>query len=167
MFRTKRQRNLTIGVTIVYLIMLIWIVLFKCAIDFTYFEPIRRVNLIPYHTPMITNGRVNYYEIIYNVLVFIPLGVFTGIFWPNWSFVKKIAPSFGVSLLFEISQFLFAIGTSDITDVIGNTFGGLLGILLFMTLDKVFYRKAVTIVNVIASVVTLLIVGSIVLFLVL
>ena len=34
----------------------------------------------------------------------------------------------GISLLLEITQYILAIGSSDITDLITNTAGGLLGI---------------------------------------
>ena len=37
----------------------------------------------------------------------------------------------GISLLLEITQYILAIGSSDITDLITNTAGGLLGCLLY------------------------------------
>lgn len=36
-----------------------------------------------------------------------------------------------MSLAVEIIQFVFAIGVTDITDVITNTFGGFLGLILY------------------------------------
>lgn len=47
---------------------------------------------------------------------------------PNWSFLKNITVIAGVSLLFEGLQFIFAIGASDITDFMGNTLGGIIGV---------------------------------------
>lgn len=156
MFRTRHQRNLTIGLMGIYLFLLIWIVLFKFQIDFSYFSHVRRINLIPFHAPMIVDGRVNNSEVVYNVLVFIPLGLFASMFRPNWSFIKKVLVSFGISLGFELTQFVFAIGTSDITDLMTNTLGGCIGVLLFMGLYKAFKKRAVTIVNVVASVCSVL-----------
>lgn len=49
-------------------------------------------------------------------------------------------------------QYAFAIGASDITDVIDNTMGGILGILLFMLLEKIFKKHTATIVNLIGMV---------------
>ena len=64
----------------------------------------------------------------------------------------------GVSLLYEVLQFIFAIGASDITDIIGNTFGGILGITIYLIFLELFKTefKANKIINTIALVGTIL-----------
>lgn len=54
----------------------------------------------------------------------------------NWSFIKKIIPIFLTSLIVEILQYIFAVGATDITDLIGNTLGGVIGIGIFYLLIK-------------------------------
>ena len=46
-------------------------------------------------------------------------------------FFRRIAPVAGVSLAFELLQYAFALGVSDITDLMGNTLGGVIGIALY------------------------------------
>lgn len=64
--------------------------------------------------------------------------------------MEKIIPIFITSLIFEILQFIFAIGASDITDLIGNTLGGIIGIGIFYIMSKFFKEKTYKIVNIIS-----------------
>lgn len=63
---------------------------------------------------------------------------------------RKIAPIFTVSLVYEIIQYVFAIGASDITDLIGNALGGVIGIGIFFILPKIIEGKDVKILNILA-----------------
>jgi glycopeptide antibiotics resistance protein len=83
------------------------------------------------------------------VLVFVPLGVYTAIFKAKSGFVVKAMPAFCISIAFEFIQYIFSIGATDITDVIDNTAGGIVGILLYMILKKIFAGKSISIVNII------------------
>ena len=47
---------------------------------------------------------------------------------PLWA---KLAPIAGTSLAFEVLQFVFAAGASDITDLLSNTLGGAIGLGLY------------------------------------
>ncbi len=140
MFKTKQQRNLSLVIFGVYMFLLIWLILFKFTTNLKDLSHIRNINFIPFQESMIVNGKLELSEIIYNILVFVPLGVYIGIFKQNWSFIKKIMPCLCLSLLFEILQFTFAIGASDITDIIGNTLGGFIGIAICILLRK-FLKK--------------------------
>lgn len=87
------------------------------------------------------------------VTVFVPLGVCIGIFKHNWSFIKKLMPCLCLSLMFEILQFTFAIGASDITDIIGNTLGGFIGIAICILFEKIMKEKFISIVNIIGLII--------------
>jgi glycopeptide antibiotics resistance protein len=54
----------------------------------------------------------------------------------NTGFWRKLASILVFSLAAETAQFVFAIGASDITDLITNTFGGALGLLLYDLCNK-------------------------------
>lgn len=153
MFKTKRQKNLSLVVFSIYMILLTWLILFKFAINIYDLDHIRNINIIPFRESMIVNGKLELSEIIYNILVFVPLGVYISIFKQNWSFIKKVMPSFCLSLLFEILQFTFAIGASDITDIIGNTLGGIIGIAVCFLFKKILKEKYIRIVNIIGIIV--------------
>jgi glycopeptide antibiotics resistance protein len=75
-------------------------------------------------------------EIIYNCAVFIPFGLLLSVNFKRAGFWRKLAYVFVFSLAAETAQFVFAIGTSDITDPITNTFGGFLGIMLYDLCSK-------------------------------
>lgn len=122
----------------IYLVVLIWIILFKMEFSFTYLYSTREINLIPFGDSVIINNRVYLSEIYMNIIAFIPFGVYIAMLKPNWNFIKKVAPIALTSLLIEILQFTFAIGAADITDFIGNTLGGVIGLVIYLIVYKLF-----------------------------
>lgn len=156
MFNSKIQRNISYIVLGIYIMLLIWLILFKFTTNFSELDHIRNINFIPFSESLIINGHMDIKEIVYNILVFVPLGVYVGTFKPNWSFLRKAMPSLCLSLLFETLQFIFAIGASDITDLIGNTLGGVIGIVIFLFFNRIFKKKSITIINCIGLIVEFL-----------
>ena len=102
----------------------------------------RSINLVPFEGTAVYNNQLYYKEIFYNILIFVPFGIYISILKPKWPFLLKLAPIAGVSLLFEVLQYIFIIGGSDITDFLANTLGGLIGILIFLIMKKLFKNKA-------------------------
>ena len=66
-----------------------------------------------------------------NVLVFIPFGLLLGVNFERLDLRRKLLVVFVFSLTAEVIQYVLAIGVSDITDVITNTLGGLLGLMAY------------------------------------
>jgi glycopeptide antibiotics resistance protein len=157
MFQSKKQKVVSILLFILYFLLLIWVVLFKFRSPFSQVGYLRNINLIPFGASVIIDrGRgpqIDLEEIIMNILVFVPLGVYAKIFLPKKPFFLLAGLCFLVSLCFEVLQYILAIGASDITDLINNTLGGILGIGLFMLLNKHLKEKAVKVVNIIGIVV--------------
>lgn len=149
-----RVNNLTKGLFAIYLAALCWILLFKLGVRFSYMAE-RRVNLIPFNGAARING-----EMIMNVLIFVPLGMYTTILYQQWIFAKKLFFFFGSSLLFEAIQFIFRIGAFDITDIITNTIGGAFGLILFQAIGKLFSNtvKAQHFINIISVIGTVLLI---------
>ena len=110
----------------------------------------RGLNLIPFAGSVIKNNQLDYNEIILNMMVFIPFGLYLSMIKLNWSFWKKIISIAGVSLLFELLQFLFEIGGTDITDFISNTLGGVVGIGFYIVFSKILKEKTNKILNILA-----------------
>jgi len=121
----------------------------------------RSVNFIPYIEPLSSGNKIDFGEIILNVLIFIPLGLYTGVLYKSWSTVKKLFLFFLISLVFEAIQFIFGIGTLDITDLINNTLGGLIGLIIFKGIDKVLKNslKAQKFINITSAIGTVLIIS--------
>lgn len=150
----KNQKNLTLILLCIYLIVLTWIILLKMEFDFSLLGQmnLRSINLIPFAGSVIVNGQVDTSEIILNVVAFVPFGIYLSMLQQEWSFAKKLIPIFGVSFGFEILQFIFSIGASDITDLIGNTLGGAIGIAIFGLVAIVFKENTIKIFNTLAIV---------------
>jgi glycopeptide antibiotics resistance protein len=134
--------RLTTVLFIIYLIVLSWILLFKLGVRFSYMGN-RRVNLIPFSEPLILNGKIDVGEIILNVVIFVPLGIYAGILFEKWIFGKKLFFFFLVSLIVEGLQFILAVGAFDITDIITNTLGGIIGLMIFEAIAKAFHNNVI------------------------
>ncbi|HAU5111697.1 TPA: glycopeptide resistance protein VanZ1 [Clostridioides difficile] len=156
----SKKYNITKGLFIVYIIILTWIILFKLQFDVSSIETmnLRSINLVPFAGSLIINNKVDISGIILNVAIFIPFGIYICMLKEEWSFIKKVIPIFITSLAFETLQYIFALGASDITDLIGNTLGGIIGIAVFMLLSKIFKNNTIKIINILAFIVTIIVV---------
>ena len=87
-----------------------------------------------------------------------PLGVYTGILFERWIFGRKLFFLFLISLIVEGLQFILAVGAFDITDIITNTLGGIIGLTIFKAIEKGFNNsvKAQKFINIISAVGTAL-----------
>ena len=146
--------RLTTALFIIYLIALYWVLLLKLGVRFSYVKK-RSVNLVPFSELVILTA-----ENILNVMIFIPLGIYAGILFRRWIFGKKLLFYLLLSLLVEGLQYIFRLGAFDVTDIVTNTLGGLIGLLLFNGLDKAFNNsiKAQKFINIIAATGTVLII---------
>ncbi|SEQ24513.1 VanZ like family protein [Ignavigranum ruoffiae] len=121
-----------------YLIFLIWLVIFKFNLSWTDIHRVRDLNLIPFHYENVVEGDIPLFEAFLNLLVFVPFGDLLRLVYKR-SFIRNLLLIFGLSLIFEISQYVFAIGASDITDLISNTLGGAVG----LGLAKLLHRERI------------------------
>ena len=154
------SKKITLGLLIFYLLILTWIILFKLSFSINELPHIRNINLIPFGQSLIVNGTISYTEIIQNMLAFIPFGIFVYILWDKKTFIIKLIPIVLTSLIFEVIQYICAIGASDITDLLANSLGGIIGLLTAFVITKVF-KNPVKVINIVclvfASLLTLLI----------
>lgn len=80
-FNNQKERKFSYVVFVVYLFLLCWLVLFKFATSMEAIPHIRGINLIPFHYDM--ENSVHLKEVIYNIIVFIPCGVYLSAFFPR------------------------------------------------------------------------------------
>lgn len=153
-----RHKRVTSILFIVYFLLLTWIIVFKMELSMSNLVAERSINFIPFKESAIVNGRISFSEIINNAIVFIPVGVFTAMLADNLKFIKMAAVPFGISLFYEITQYIFAVGACDVTDLINNTLGGIVGILIFKLRRKVLGDKAFKVVNIFSIMCVVLIV---------
>ena len=112
---------------VLYIFLLTWIIVFKFRIDIRNLRYLRTINLIPFKENDLK-------EILINIFLFIPYGMYLR------ELTKKKSLTVGIiiltSFIFEVLQYILHIGISDITDVMMNTLGGMIGILLISILEK-------------------------------
>lgn len=157
--KLQKKNTLTITLFIVYILLLIGIILFKLPFySGKISDGIRVINLIPLQGSFDENGGILLREIIYNILLFIPLGIYIRMLKSEWHFKKKVLPVIALSLSFEVIQFIFAMGRTDVTDILGNTLGGIIGIGMGALLFKIFKNRSVKIMNIFALAVTVCVV---------
>ncbi len=105
---------------------------------------VHKTNLIPFkvlyetYYEVFINGYINYFLINFvgNITIFMPIGLFIPLLW-NISNKKVILIGFLSSLFIELSQ-LFLIRGTDVDDLILNTLGTFLGLLVYRFLYKNF-----------------------------
>jgi len=149
MDKVKRNSNLTFVLFIIYVLTLIWIILFKLHFSFAEMDRVRMINLIPFQGSAAIGANE-----IYNVLFFIPLGIYICMLKNKWFFIKKVIIILCLSLSFEILQFIFAVGRTDITDLLCNTLGGITGIGIYALLFKVLKNRTNKVLNIVALLLT-------------
>ena len=125
-----------------YLLTLLWLVLFKISYDIPAFltnYQTRSINLVPF----VTWGQTGVSETVSNVVIFVPFGLLLGLNFRSAALWRLLLIVFSFSVVVETLQYVLAIGTTDITDVITNTVGGLVGLVLYRLACTIVSRKIV------------------------
>lgn len=128
---------------LVYLIVLVWILLFKFSISADDFREMmqlnmRRINVIPFGDSSKVKGMIDRSELWNNFLIFVPFGGLLGIVAKKSNVWQKIGYLFIFSFMIELMQYLLQIGASDITDILTNVSGGVLGMGVYALLRRQF-----------------------------
>lgn len=143
----------------VYLALLIWIILFKLEFSISVLKTNRSINLIPFYY----ENEIGFHlkEVLENAVIFIPLGIYLCMLKHDFSVKVKFIFILMTSLILEISQYILAVGRTDVTDLITNTCGGMAGVGLYWLSVKVFRNKKRLdfIITVLAAVATIVVIG--------
>ncbi|MFT4232704.1 MAG: VanZ family protein [Leucobacter sp.] len=138
-----RRRPLLIGLFAVYLALLVWAVLWKLDVPHVGMSGVHRLKLVPFAATA-DAGASAPLEVLANVLIFVPFGVYTGLLarrragWrAGWAAGWRItALGAATSLGLELAQLALGTGVADTTDVITNTLGTAAGVLLLAGLRR-------------------------------
>lgn len=127
----------------VYVLLTIRIILFKDVPIYAIFKGMfRSVNLIPFYTiwQFIIDNNISFMRatvnIIGNIGIFIPMGIFFPIVFKELNKKTMIMVIIFISLGFETIQYILALGSSDIDDIILNSLGGIIGIAIYVNITK-------------------------------
>lgn len=140
---------------VLYGAFLVWLILLKLTTDPTSLTGnTRELNLMPFAH----YSQSNIHELIYNFLVFIPFGLLLGIVHKRGTIWSKFVIVIALSLTLEIFQLMFAMGIADITDLITNSFGGLVGLVMYTVGSRYMNRGFDHLVVTICSMILVLLV---------
>ena len=147
---------LTIVLFAIYALLLVGVILFKFPFQYQLTESGRELNLIPFAG--LYGGRRGFgvSEVVENVLIFVPLGVYISMLRSGWSFGRSILIVAVTSIAFEVIQFAFGIGRADITDVLCNTIGGTADIAVYAISAKLLRTRTSRVLNIVELVVTVI-----------
>lgn len=137
--RTIRIRRLLWALFIVYLVALIWIVVWKLAVPWVGEDSWRTIKAVPF-VSFGESGSSAPREVWANLLLFIPFGIYLALLRPRWGWLRVLLVVALASTVLEISQWVLAVGSSDVTDVIMNSAGGVVGIALVRLVRHVSQR---------------------------
>lgn len=144
---------------VAYIFLLAKILLFKQVshLELFYADRIisRTINLAPFATMFAYFSGENFniwialMNVVGNIVLFIPLSLYLQIFKKNKNILSCVALVCIISLSVEAIQYILGIGRTDIDDIILNTFGGLLGVVIYKAIylllkDENKTRTAVT-----------------------
>ncbi|AEB30341.1 hypothetical integral membrane protein [Carnobacterium sp. 17-4] len=145
----KWRREVVLNVFIFYILLLIHLTVFREGNSIMnvsiVMRPLSDINWIPFvETAKLTQGisLFDYYYNLYgNILWFVPMGFGAAYLMKRkYTFLRSLGIGITVSFLIETMQFLFFTGVSDIDDLIFNTIGTMIGIVLF-EISQWLYKK--------------------------
>ena len=125
----------------VYVVLLVWLVVFKLHAPHVGDPSERAIKLVPFVRSG-DAGASAAWEVAANFAIFAPLGLYLGILMPAWSWVRLTAVLAATSLALESAQYVLAVGKSDATDVLVNTAGGLAGVVLCALVRRALGERA-------------------------
>ena len=156
----SRRRIVLVLAFAVYLALLTWVVLWKLEMPWIGDAAglVRPIKLVPF-APSGDAGASTPAEMLINLILFVPFGLFLGALAPTWSWWKAGNAALGASLTLETVQHLISTGSFDTTDLIVNTAGALLGWAVFVAVRRSAGQRAsvvMTRICVLVSALTLL-----------
>ena len=144
----KRKSNcLATILFLIYLALLVWIILFKLQFSISDLDKVRSINLIPFHYDKEVGAAFHLTEVLENFLIFVPMGIYLQMLLPRTKLYVKFMLIAGTSFLLETMQYILAVGRSDITDVLTNTAGGLLGLAVNSLFAFIVYLMVVRLIG--------------------
>lgn len=144
----KTKRIVCKVIFVAYLALLVYFLFFAEMLgrnavmqDFRYnLEPFREIRRFVRYAQQLGFVTV-FLNLVGNVLIFIPFGYFTGLFQRGRvSFIQGVLWSFDLTMAVELLQLVTKAGCFDVDDLMLNTLGGAIGILLYK-IQRAFSRK--------------------------
>lgn len=145
----KRYRTAAVVLFWIYFIVLFYFLFFSEEMGRTFNDRAYQYNLTPLkeirrfiqYRDML-GKKVVFLNLAGNVIAFMPFGIFLPIFFKRCRHLfYTVWYSFELSLIVEVLQLIFKVGTFDVDDLILNTAGGLLGFIVYAVTAAIVSQK--------------------------
>jgi glycopeptide antibiotics resistance protein len=153
--RRRDHRVLIAGLFAVYLALLTWAVLWKLGVPSLHGGDTRAVKLVPFVAGD-GYGDNSPFEMFANLALFVPFGVYLGLLAPRWGWARIGVLAALVSVFFETTQYVLAVGSSDVTDVILNTVGAVAGVALLAVARRALRARTASVLAGVCATATVL-----------
>lgn len=154
-----QTRKISMFLFLTYLLLLTWMIVFKMDLSILAGRyTTAQINLIPLAGTAVYDGVLNFPEILFNVVSFIPFGIYMEILFRKASWTVNLLVILLVSLAFEVVQYILLLGIADITDLLANGFGGAIGINIMYVLTSIWHEKTYARMNVFSLVLTIFVI---------
>jgi len=147
----------------VYLVLLVWIVLWKLETPWVGAGAQRQIKLVPF-VRTADAGATAPFDLVANIVLFVPFGLYLGLLAPSWRSWKVGGVLVGASVVLEVAQYVLAVGRSDITDVVVNRAGGLAGLGLLALARRRYRARTAAVMTRVCAIGTLLALLAIAIF---
>ncbi len=155
---TKLQKDalITLGI---YMLVLVWVIGLKCNMEFSILMSklsmgqmslAERAEWTFCHMrfnedgPMFSAASIE--DMLANMALFLPVGMILPMVYQKKRYILTPITAFGISLFFEISQFFNTIGGFAYIDLITNTLGAIIGMVLSYFILKLIKPKTASII---------------------
>ncbi|WP_171943991.1 VanZ family protein [Streptococcus suis] len=150
-----QTRKISVFLFFTYLLLLTWMIVFKFDLSILYGRyGFASINFIPLAGTAVYDGVLDFPEILFNIISFIPFGIYMEMLFRKASWTLNLFVIMLVSLAFEIIQYFLLLGVADITDLLANGFGGAIGINIMYVLTSIWREKAYVRMNIFCFVLT-------------
>lgn len=158
----KLNKLLLIGAFLIYILLLIWVIALKFNAkwipeqrkvmeEFTVFERIK----LPFegyiNAIKTKSAKFAYKDYFFNILLYIPLGIYLKILIKEKKMCYFIA--LFSSVCFELIQLITCIGGFDPLDILSNYLGGAIGVVLYIKFRKNLSDKVINILNFLVAII--------------
>lgn len=155
----KKEKTVFILATIlfvIYCLLMIWVIVFKCNYNQAYIDSYEYLfeyklidRLVLSHVPLKEYFSVLIQEPLStpsleefaNVLIFIPLGIYTSYMFKKNKFAFTVIISLCLTITFETIQLLSLIGSFSVYDIFTNVSGGMIGFLVYKLCYKLLLEE--------------------------
>ncbi|HFI0454042.1 TPA: VanZ family protein, partial [Streptococcus suis] len=154
-----QTRKISMFLFLTYLLLLTWMIVFKMDLSILAGRyTTAQINLLPLAGTAVYDGVLNFPEILFNVVSFIPFGIYMEILFRKASWTVNLLVILLVSLAFEVVQYILLLGIADITDLLANGLGGAIGINIMYVLTSIWHEKTYARMNVFSLVLTIFVI---------